>query len=136
MRLCSPIIMGVAHWEHSILERGELADPFDRHRGPTDVSHFFTLPLLSQRNTVIFAKKYPETDRPLPRTHDHVPFHERMFRRPIVPFRGVRKMLLRTARKHRSCLSFSSFQFSNKSLRMLHISYYVNKFSHKYTLLH
>jgi hypothetical protein len=72
--------------ECSILVRGELVDPFDRHRGPTDVSHFFTLPLLSRRNAVILAKKYPR-NRSLPHTRDHVPFHERMSRRPIV-FRG------------------------------------------------
>lgn len=89
MQLWLPIIIRVAR-EHSILARGELVDPFDRHRGPTDVSHFFTLPLFD--GTPLFSQK--STPKPIGRFRTHVimsRFTNGCFADRSFPFEGFGK---------------------------------------------
>lgn len=135
MWLCLPIIR-IGRWEHSILARGELVDPFDRHRGPTDVSHFFTLPLFD--GTPLFSQK--STPKPIGRFRTHVimsRFTNGCFAdRSFLPFRGVWKTLRRTARKHRSRIAYRFLLLGSVISHHAACTVYPNEFSQQlYSIL-
>ena len=80
-------------------ERIEPAEPFDRHRGLTDVSHF--LPL---NRTPLFRKKILKTDR--------TPFRE------WLPYESIPSQNAFQMRLHRSWIPYSTLKYYSREIEI------------------